>query len=139
MLLSNNASFICIENWFLCLGFKDACDSSEEAYKAASAASDDILPPTNPVLLGNKLNYSVFKYEIRNKPEDACKLAKEVRLAQMNDDSSDNNKWWCALAQMASEPLHTSNSNRVVKTLKFNFKYDQSVDFAVTTLYVYIY
>ncbi len=38
---------------------------------------------------------------------------------------------------MASEPLHTSTSNnRVAKTLKFNFKYDKSVDFAVTNLYV---
>ena len=33
---------------------------------------------TNPIRLGLALNYSVFHYEIRNEPQEACKLAKEA-------------------------------------------------------------
>jgi hypothetical protein len=37
------------------------------------------MAPTHPIRLGLALNYSVFHYEIMNKPQEACKLAKKVR------------------------------------------------------------
>jgi len=43
--------------------------------------------------LGLALNFSVFYYEIQNKPDEACKLAKEAfdcaisDLDQLNEDS----------------------------------------------------
>ena len=36
------------------------------------------LSPTHPIRLGLALNYSVFHYEIKDQPEQACKLAKAV-------------------------------------------------------------
>merc|ERR1712151_866235 len=38
---------------------------------------DAALPKTNPILLGLTLNFSVFYYEILQKPDKACQLAKD--------------------------------------------------------------
>ncbi|RKP26953.1 14-3-3 epsilon with Mlf1 peptide [Syncephalis pseudoplumigaleata] len=46
------------------------------AYKAAMDIAEEKLEPTNPIRLGLVLNYTVFLYEIRNAPEEACSLAK---------------------------------------------------------------
>ena len=52
-------------------------ESSLKAYKAASEHAAN-LPSTHPIRLGLALNFSVFYYEIENKPEKACELAKKV-------------------------------------------------------------
>merc|ERR1711907_142704 len=48
---------------------------SDSAYQAATTAAAD-LTPTHPIRLGLALNYSVFKYEVMQQQEEACKLAK---------------------------------------------------------------
>lgn len=58
---------------------KEAADKTLEAYKAAQDKAMAELPSTNPIRLGLALNFSVFFYEVLNKPEDACSLAKQVR------------------------------------------------------------
>ena len=50
-----------------------ALDNYEEAKKIS-----ETLPPTDPVRIGLALNYSVFLYEIRNKPKEACAMAKKA-------------------------------------------------------------
>ncbi|XP_078605824.1 14-3-3 protein beta/alpha-A-like [Branchiostoma floridae x Branchiostoma japonicum] len=50
-----------------------AKESYEEARKKAAE-----LPTTNPIRLGLALNFSVFHYEVRNDPTEACQLAKEA-------------------------------------------------------------
>lgn len=53
-------------------------DNSSAAYKDAYEKAEKFMPPTHPIRLGLALNYSVFYYEIVNKPDEACKLAKSV-------------------------------------------------------------
>mmetsp|Transcript_40478 Transcript_40478/g.64030 ORF Transcript_40478/g.64030 Transcript_40478/m.64030 type:complete len:262 (-) Transcript_40478:209-994(-) len=48
-----------------------------EAYKKAQELSKD-LEPTNPVVLGLVLNYSVFCYEILQSPQKACVCTKNA-------------------------------------------------------------
>ncbi|EDO42175.1 predicted protein [Nematostella vectensis] len=56
---------------------KENIEKSREAYKDASAKAEE-LSPSHPIRLGLALNFSVFYYEIENKPPEACKLAKEA-------------------------------------------------------------
>lgn len=68
-------------------------DNSSAAYKDAYEKAEKFMPPTHPIRLGLALNYSVFYYEIVNKPEEACKLAKSAfdsaitELDTLNEDS----------------------------------------------------
>jgi len=65
---------------------------SEEAYNSAYEESK-VLPPTHPIRLGLALNFSVFYYEIKNNPDEACKLAKKAfddaiaELDQLREES----------------------------------------------------
>jgi hypothetical protein len=68
-------------------------EQSSIAYQKASDFAAKKLKPTHPIRLGLALNFSVFHYEIQNKPEDACQLAKKAfdeaiaELDQLNEDS----------------------------------------------------
>ncbi|NP_001274309.1 14-3-3 protein gamma-like [Hydra vulgaris] len=65
---------------------------ADAAYKQASEISENLIS-TDPIRLGLALNYSVFHYEIRNKPSEACTLAKKafddaiVELDSLAEDS----------------------------------------------------
>lgn len=49
-----------------------------QAYQNATALTREEMPPTHPIRLGLALNFSVFYFEIRDEPEKACNLAKQV-------------------------------------------------------------
>lgn len=49
---------------------------AESAYQEAFDIAKDKLPSTSPIRLGLALNYSVFFYEIKSSPTEACDLAK---------------------------------------------------------------
>lgn len=53
-------------------------EKANKAYADAFQHSKDHLKATNPIRLGLALNYSVFHYEIRSEPDEACKLAKDA-------------------------------------------------------------
>lgn len=57
----------------------DVKTESATAYQSAYDKAVSDMPPTHPIRLGLALNYSVFHYEITNKPDVACKLAKQVK------------------------------------------------------------
>lgn len=73
-------------------GGDEITTKSEEAYNEAYDESK-ILPPTHPIRLGLALNFSVFYYEIKNNPDEACKLAKKAfddaiaELDQLREES----------------------------------------------------
>ena len=56
----------------------DNTANADKAYKEASDLAAEKMPPTHPIRLGLALNFSVFYYEIKNKPDKACELAKKV-------------------------------------------------------------
>lgn len=53
-------------------------EEANKAYTEAFKTSEDKLKSTNPIRLGLALNFSVFHYEIRSKPNEACALAKKA-------------------------------------------------------------
>jgi 14-3-3 protein epsilon len=53
-------------------------EESQHAYKDAFDMAMNQMPATHPIRLGLALNFSVFYYEIVNKPNIACHLAKQV-------------------------------------------------------------
>ena len=54
------------------------CEKSQEAYEKAYEVAKGEMQPTHPIRLGLALNFSVFHYEIANKPDKACEMAKQV-------------------------------------------------------------
>lgn len=68
-------------------------ENSKAAYQEAMDLAKDKMQPTHPIRLGLALNFSVFHYEIKNCPSDACTLAKEAfddaiaELDTLNEDS----------------------------------------------------
>jgi len=66
-------------------------DAAEEAYKKATEIAAN-LKCTHPIRLGLGLNCSVFYYEIKSNPKQACKMAKETfdcaisELDQLNEE-----------------------------------------------------
>ena len=61
----------------------EATSAAETAYAEATGVAcasepDKGLPPTHPIRLGLALNFSVFHFEIQNKPQEACALAKQA-------------------------------------------------------------
>jgi len=60
------------------LWLTEVVDNSEKAYQEAFDIAKVQMQPTHPIRLGLALNYSVFFYEIKNSPDRACQLAKQV-------------------------------------------------------------
>lgn len=56
---------------------KEVVEDSNKAYLDATKEASE-LSPTHPIRLGLALNYSVFFYEIKNEPDQACELAKKA-------------------------------------------------------------
>lgn len=50
--------------------------NAENAYHEAMTIAKEKVSTTSPIRLGLALNYSVFFYEVKNSPTEACELAK---------------------------------------------------------------
>jgi len=57
---------------------KRAVDNASNAYSKANQLANDSLATTDPIRLGLALNFSVFYYEAKNDPSQACQLAKQA-------------------------------------------------------------
>jgi len=85
----------------------EACRSYEDAQKAAEEPEGG-LPPTHPIRLGLALNFSVFYYEILNKPEKACELAKSAfddAIAELDSLQEDSYKDATLIMQLLRDNL----------------------------------
>jgi len=92
-------------------------DKSEDAYKSAFKEAKDSMPPTHPIRLGLALNYSVFFYEIKNSPDQACHLAKEAfdeAIAELDTLNEDSYKDSTLIMQLLRDnlTLWTSDTNQ---------------------------
>uniref|UniRef100_A0A7S0S6X0 14-3-3 domain-containing protein n=1 Tax=Mantoniella antarctica TaxID=81844 RepID=A0A7S0S6X0_9CHLO len=86
-----------------------ANEAYEEATKiACNDAPEKGLPPTHPIRLGLALNYSVFHFEIQNKPQEACALAKQAfddAIAELDTLSEESYKDSTLIMQLLRDNL----------------------------------
>jgi len=87
-----------------------ANDAYAEATKIAcnNSTPDSGLPPTHPIRLGLALNYSVFHFEIQNKPTEACALAKQAfddAIAELDTLSEESYKDSTLIMQLLRDNL----------------------------------
>ena len=75
--------FVTLVTKAACYIFLSCVGDIEKAMKGYTEASENNLPSTHPIRLGLALNFSVFYYEIKNEPDEACKLAKKVTNHKM--------------------------------------------------------
>lgn len=83
-------------------------ESAKDSYEAASEISKDELKATNPIRLGLALNFSVFHYEIRAEPAEACKLAKSAfdeAIAKLDSLPEDSYKDSTLIMQLLRDNL----------------------------------
>lgn len=72
-------------------GQKDVTEEARQSYSNAMEEAKS-LSATNPIRLGLALNFSVFYYEIMDKPKKACQLAKDAfdkavgELEELNEE-----------------------------------------------------
>jgi 14-3-3 protein epsilon len=86
---------------------KKAADDADEAYNAAHDAAKD-LAVTHPIRLGLALNYSVFQYEVLNKPDKACEMARqafEEAIAELDNVAEDSYKDSTLIMQLLRDNL----------------------------------
>ena len=87
---------------------KSAGDNAHDAYKAATSAAIEELKTTHPIRLGLALNYSVFYYEVRNDPKEACQLAKKAfddAIADIDQIEEDQYKDATTIMQLIRDNL----------------------------------
>jgi len=91
----------------------EATSAAETAYAEATGVAcasepDKGLPPTHPIRLGLALNFSVFHFEIQNKPQEACALAKQAfddAIAELDTLSEESYKDSTLIMQLLRDNL----------------------------------
>merc|ERR1719188_1219982 len=85
-----------------------AAKSATEAYAEASSVAEKDLPVTHPIRLGLALNYSVFMYEVLQKPDEACNMARkafEDAIAELDNVAEDSYKDSTLIMQLLRDNL----------------------------------
>lgn len=87
---------------------KTAGDNAHDAYKDATETAINDLKTTHPIRLGLALNYSVFYYEVRGDPKEACQLAKKAfddAIADIDQIDEDQYKDATTIMQLIRDNL----------------------------------
>lgn len=85
----------------------EVSDKALENYEAAKKQAET-LPATDPVRIGLILNFSVFQYEIRKNPKEACAMAKaafDEAISGLQDLDEDKYKDSTAIMQLLKDNL----------------------------------
>merc|ERR1711945_35320 len=85
-----------------------AAESARAAYAEAQSVAEKDLAVTHPIRLGLALNYSVFQYEVLQKPEEACKMARtafEDAIAELDNVAEDSYKDSTLIMQLLRDNL----------------------------------
>jgi len=85
-----------------------AAEQAMFAYEDAKKTATADLVVTHPIRLGLSLNYSVFKYEVMNKPEEACAMARqafEEAIAELDNVSEESYKDSTLIMQLLRDNL----------------------------------
>jgi len=93
----------------VCIGkeLEEVSQKALEGYESAKKVSET-LPATDPVRIGLALNFSVFLYEIRKQPKDACAMAKKAfdeAISGLQDLEEDKYKDSTAIMQLLKDNL----------------------------------
>jgi 14-3-3 protein epsilon len=86
----------------------EAANNADKAYEEAQKVAEKDLAVTHPIRLGLALNYSVFKYEVMNAPDDACKMARtafEDAIAELDNVAEDSYKDSTLIMQLLRDNL----------------------------------
>merc|ERR1711976_871011 len=90
-------------------GEKDkAAENARAAYADAEGIASKDLVVTHPIRLGLALNYSVFMYEVLQKPDDACKMARQAfedAIAELDNVAEDSYKDSTLIMQLLRDNL----------------------------------
>merc|ERR1711953_334645 len=85
-----------------------AAENARLAYEDAQKVAEKDLAVTHPIRLGLALNFSVFQYEVLNKPDDACKMARtafEDAIAELDNVAEDSYKDSTLIMQLLRDNL----------------------------------
>merc|ERR1712056_158137 len=85
-----------------------AAESARQAYDEAAKVAEKDLVVTHPIRLGLALNFSVFQYEVMEKPEEACKMARtafEDAIAELDSVQEDSYKDSTLIMQLLRDNL----------------------------------
>ena len=88
--------------------YKEAGNNAHEAYKSATEEAVKQLKTTHPIRLGLALNYSVFFYEVKSDPGEACKIAKQAfddAIADIDQIDEDQYKDATTIMQLIRDNL----------------------------------
>merc|ERR1712210_205427 len=86
----------------------DAAENARKAYEEAQGVAEKDLAVTHPIRLGLALNFSVFQYEVLQKPDEACKMARtafEDAIAELDNVSEDSYKDSTLIMQLLRDNL----------------------------------
>merc|ERR1712050_332189 len=85
-----------------------AAENARVAYKDATDVAEKDLAVTHPIRLGLALNYSVFQYEVLQRPEEACNMARkafEDAIAELDSVAEDSYKDSTLIMQLLRDNL----------------------------------
>ncbi|KAK2195506.1 bifunctional 14-3-3 domain superfamily/14-3-3 protein/14-3-3 protein [Babesia duncani] len=86
----------------------NASASARDSYQKATEIAESELKSTHPIRLGLALNYSVFFYEILNRPQQACEMAKRAfddAITEFDSVSEDSYKDSTLIMQLLRDNL----------------------------------